>query len=287
MLANWTKATTTTTGTGTITLTAVSGYPLPSKSRVTGEYVQYSIHTSDGNFESGVGKIAASDTLERTKVFSTYNGTTYDQLTASALSLASGTHEVFITSVGEALYLPLSIPLTGPTDACVCPTNAINSSNNFTPTVNHIHAFPVRIETALVVNSMGLWVATAGATSTFLLGLYEAGANGRPERLLCKTSATLSGATTGYKTQAVGTPVRISPGWYWAAVVVTAGTVPVFNGRQQIPGAMGASIGYAYFTTMKSSASPGTDLTDPFPTTSLTYSGSDAIGTLPTFGLIP
>jgi hypothetical protein len=286
MLANWTKATTTTNTSGTITLTAVTGYPLPSKSCVTGEYVQYSIHTSDAKFEAGVGKIAASDTLERTKIFSTYDGTTYNSTTATALTLATGTHDVFITPLAEATFEGLRFQLTGPTNACVIPTNYTPSSTtNFVPTLNHTHAFPMRIETPIVVASLGSWIATTGASSEFLLGIYEAGANGRPERLLCKTSATMSGTTTGLKSQAVNTAVALKPGWYWGALVVTAGTVPQIYGRYVGATAMGGANGYHYFSGMKSAASPGTDLTDPFPTTSLTYYGGGDLLTMPIFDI--
>ena len=101
MLPNWTKSATTTTGTGTLSLTAMTNFPLPSKSKVVGEYVGYSIVTSDNKYESGIGKIAASDTLERTKALSTYDGSTYDSASGTKLSLASGTHTVYLTTLAE------------------------------------------------------------------------------------------------------------------------------------------------------------------------------------------
>jgi len=283
MLANWTKATTTTTGTGTITLTAVSGYPLPSKSRVTGEYVQYSIHTSDAKFESGIGKIAASETLERTRVISTYDGTTYDQLTASALSLASGTHDVFITPMAENVFESLRFPLSGPTSSNVVSTHLSRQEANVnTYTTQRAIAWPFRLETSGLLTAMSIYVSTSGASSTLLLGLYEAKSDGNPGRLLAKTSSTISGASTGYKSQAVGANVRLTPGWYWSALCVTAGTNPQYTGSAySLVTPFGNTSGSA-LTVMRSDTS-ATDLADPFLTTSLVY---EAATNNPFIGLI-
>jgi hypothetical protein len=275
MLANWTKATTTTTGTGTITMTAVTGYPLPSKSRVTGEYVQYSIHTSDGNFESGIGKIAASETLERTRVISTYNGTTYDQLTASALSLASGTHDVFITPMAENIFEPLRFPVSGPSSQAFYSTHLNGPGAYITLTSQRNTAYPFRLETAGLLTSLACNVGVAGAGSTTLLGLYEPGSNGLPNRLIAKTSATIDTSTTGFKTQAVGANVRLTPGWYWAAVCLTAGTAPQLDSTSTgVASAFGNS-GNSIITYVRENAT-ATDLADPYPITATQYSHSSS-----------
>lgn len=287
MLANWTKATTTTTGTGTITLTAVTGYPLPSKSRVTGEYVQYSIHTSDAKFESGIGKIAASETLERSVVFSTYDGTTYNSTTASALSLASGTHDVFITPMAESVFEPLRVPFTGPTSPVTCPTNCTSSGANVAPPARErVTAFPFRLETSGILTAIAVNCSVAGTASTTLFGFYEAGANGRPERLIAKMSAAVDTSTTGAKSQSVVSNVRVTPGWYWGAYVVTAGsTTPQFTGANLTQSAFAKANGSTNALYRVYQNSTGTDLPDPFPTTSIIYS-TDNNGTIPHMGLV-
>ena len=286
MLSNWTKATTTTTGTGTLTLAAISNFPLPSKSRTTGEYVQYSIVTSDNKYESGIGKIAASDTLERTKVFSTYDGTTYTQASASALTLASGTHTVYFTPMAESIFEPLRFPLSGPTNACVLSTSLQPTQSNITlPAAQRNVAYPFRLETSGILTSMGANVGVAGATSAFLIGLYEPDSNGRPGRRIAKTSATLDSSTTGWKTQAVDTNVRLTPGWYYAALCVTTGTNPSFTHAYCNAHAFGSSGKNQLRSVMENTTA--TTMADPFPNTSLFYYDSGgSVDSAPVIGLI-
>lgn len=286
MLANWTKATTTTTGTGTLTLSAVTGFPLPSKSRTTGEYVQYSIVTSDSKYESGIGKIAAADTLERTKVFSTYDGTTYTQVSASALSLASGTHNVYLTPMAEAIFEPLRFPLSGPSNASIFSSHlTMSQANTGTGAAQRATAYPFRLETSGILTSMGIYVAVLGSTSTTHLGLYEADSNGRPARRIARTSATIDTSTTGWKTQAVSSNVRVTPGWYWAAICVTSGSNPSFTGSSAGASAFGGSSNTAVFAVREDATA--TDLADPFPTTTLVWqsaAGNSIV--IPQIGLI-
>lgn len=274
MLANWTKATTTTTGTGTLTLTAVTGFPLPSKSRATGEYVQYSIVTSDGKYESGIGKIAASDTLERTSVLSTYDGTTYNKLTASALSLASGTHSVYLTKMAEHSYQPLMFPLaSGPTNPGVISTHLVGGqANTGAAASQRATAFPFLLETSGLITAMAVYCSVAGAGSTTLLGLYEASSTGWPGRRICKTSATIDTSTTGFKSQAVDTNQRLNPGWYWAALCVTAGTNPSFTGQSTTASPFGVGSNAPIHVVRDDNSA--TDLADPFPSTTKVYGTS-------------
>lgn len=285
MLSNWTKATTTTTGTGTLTLAAISNFPLPSKSRTTGEYVQYSIVTSDNKYESGIGKIAASDTLERTKVFSTYDGTTYTQVSASALTLASGTHTVYFTPMAESIFEPLRFPLTGPTNGSVFSLLGGGAQSNLgTAAVQRATAFPFILACSGVLTAMGINCSVAGASSTTLLGIYEAGSDGRPTRRLAKTSATLDTSTTGWKTQAVDANVRLTPGFYWVAICVTAGTNPsfTFSAGGSVPMASSRN----QIISVRSDT-VATDLADPFLTTSLVWGDAGGNATVwPNIGLI-
>jgi hypothetical protein len=226
MLPNWTKATTSTTGTGTITLTAVTGYPLPSKSRVTGEYVQYSIHTSDGKFEAGIGKIAASDTLERTEVFNTYDGTTFNQLTASALSLVSGTHEVFTTPIAGGVIEPIVFPVTHSTPAnpvYVSKHHGAGTTGVALSQVGRVNFQPFDLGASGLLTGFQVKVTTAVTSATLLIGLYEVGSDGMPGRLIAQTGSTINAATTGVKTQSASANVRINAGSYFIAALQVAG----------------------------------------------------------------
>lgn len=276
MLSNWTKATTTTTGTGTLTLSAVTGFPLPSASLAAGQHVQYSVKTSDGKYEAGIGKVAAANTLERTKVFSTYDGTTYNNTTATALNLAAGTHEVLITPVSDAIVEPAQFWLaSGPTDPCIVSghlgTTQVNAN---TGAAQRAMAYPFLLTTSGILTSMSIRCAVAGAASTTLLGLYQAASDGRPGKLLAKTSATIDTSTTGYKSQAVDSNIRLTPGWYWAAICVTAGTNPSFTAvstyQHHAFGSCTISGNLLPLASIREDAA-ATDLADPFPVTATSY----------------
>jgi len=287
MLSNWTKATTTTTGTGTITLSSVSGRPLPSTIHVTGEFVQYAIDTSDGKFEAGIGKIAASNTLERTRVCSTYDGSTYNGTSATALTLASGTHTVLITPLAENLFEAMTFPFVGPSSVNYCSTTASNVNAGDTTNAliaNRPCAFPFRLEIAGVLTALSCYVNTAGASSTLLLGLYSVGSNGRPEKRLAKTSSTIDTSTTGFKSQAVDTNIRITPGWYWVVALQTAGTTPKLRGSDSCTTALGMT-SYSVSLGMYSNTSTST-LDDPYPTTSLVYFDTSSLSKPPAIGMI-
>lgn len=281
MQSNWVKATTTTTGTGTLTLAVVTGRPLPSIVHALNERVQYSIVTADGKFESGIGTIGAANTLSRDRIASTYDGTTYNNTSATALSLAAGTHTVFITPMAETgIITPLPSPLVGPTNAAVASTH-INAATtaNIAPTAQRPYAYPFRLETAGVLTGFALWVSTAGAGSSVDLGLYEVGANGRPGRRIAKTAVAIDTTTTGYKTQAADVNVRLTPGWYFIAVVVVGGTSPAIYSRSHGM-SMGAAIGYALFVQMYENVLT-TSLADPFPLTTPVYQDSSSVATIP------
>lgn len=284
MLPNWTKATTTTTGTGTISLATITNFPLPSKSSVVGEYVGYSIETSDNKYESGIGKIAASNTLERTKCLSTYDGTTYDSSSGTKLTLAAGTHTVYITTLAETGFEAMPFPLVGPTNATVMSTHLNSTQANVaTAAAQRNTVYPFRLETAGTLTAMGVNCSVLGATSTTLLGLYEPDSNGRPGRLVAQISSALDTSSTGWKQQAVLTPVRLNPGWYWAALCVTAGSNPSFTGGGCNIHAFGTSA-QNNLTNIREDAT-ATTMADPFPSTNLTYISGSA-GANPYIGLI-
>jgi hypothetical protein len=287
MLSNWTKATTDTTGTGTITLSAVSGRPLPSAAHAVGEYVQYSINTSDGKFEAGIGQIAATNTLVRSRVTATYDGSTYNKTTASALTLSGTGHTVFITPVASMVYEPLKAPFTTPSSETVFSTHIVSAESNVTiaAAAKRNTAWPFRLETSGVITSFAVYCSTAVASSTVLVGLYSARpSDGAPGELIVKASSTFDTSSTGYKTQSATANTRINPGWYWAACCVTSTTsVPQFTGGTTVRNAFGAD-GKVSVLNVREDAT-ATDLADPFPSTSL-YVESHATNGTPLIGLV-
>jgi len=277
MLSNWCKGTTTTTGTGTITLASVTGRPLPSAAHAIGEYVQYSINTSDGKFESGIGQIGASETLARSTVTATWDGTTYDATSGTPLTLSGGPDDVFVTPIAAVLQSAAKYPLTNST-AVYSTNRAVVSAHLIyseattpLPRAQSQIAYPFELKTSGILTGFQVKVLTAQAGHTLILGLYEQTTDGTPGRLLAKTSSPIDVSTTGIKTQTLsGSNIRLSPGFYWIGECDPVSGTPcsLSGASSRTATAMGIinnplPLNYIQCTTVD------TDLSDPFPTTSL------------------
>jgi hypothetical protein len=291
MLSNWTKGTTTTTGTGTITLVAVSGFPLPSASFPVGALVAYSILTSDGNYETGFGTLGASETLARTYVTATSNGTTYNKITATALTLAAGTHNVYVDRVAELgiAASPFTF-LTGPTNPNYVGAQFTNTSDANVAVgaaAQRATAWPFKNEVGRVLTGFAVQVSTGNAASqTLHAGLYEIGSDGWPGRRIARTASTIDTSTTGYKTQSVTTNVFLAPGWYWVALCLTSNTtVPSVSGANTSGASFCGMAGNVKIVNIRSDTT-ATDLADPFLTTSKVYTNSGGTTNAPYIGLI-
>ena len=93
------------------------------------------------------------------------------------------------------------------------------------------------------IETMSIEVTTAVAASTLTIGLYSSVA-GEPNTRLWQ-SAAISSATTGIKTATV--TYKAQPGWYWAALNVSASGVSVrSNDNLAVPALIGlSSLGFA------------------------------------------
>lgn len=269
MLSNWVKATTTTTGTGTLTLSAVSGYPLPADARALGTLVQYSILASNGDKEAGIGRIAASNTLERVAVTGTWVSGVYNGSPSAAITLPSGTHEVILGLTSASVFEPALFPLTiAEFSDRTLPSAHLRSTQTFTSGVaaaSRLTAFPYLLLTSGVLTAMTINVSTAATSSTVVLGIYEVGVDGAPGRRIAVTSAAIDTATTGFKQQAVASNVRLTPGWYWVAMVAIGG-VPILSGAISDVTAFGNS-GIAALNNIRIDSAI-TTIVDPFPSSS-------------------
>jgi hypothetical protein len=101
-----------------------------------------------------------------------------------------------------------------------------------TPTADSLRISPLWLPNGGTIDRIGCEVTTAGASGSLTrLGLYEANADGRPGGLLANPG-TVSSATTGNKEIALGSPLALAPGIYWAAVVTqgSPSTLPVYRG---------------------------------------------------------
>ena len=105
-------------------------------------------------------------------------------------------------------------------------------------TVNKATALPLVLGFDTEISAANINVTTAAAGADFQLALYESGADGYPTSTPTYTSATLSGATTGVKTDTFGSNITLYAGkQYWLAVNcgATACTVrAVSSGTQRV-----------------------------------------------------
>lgn len=266
MLSNWVKATTTTTGTGTITLSAVSGYPLPADARAEGTLVQYSILASNGDKEAGIGRIAAGNTMERVAATGTWVSGTYNGSPSAVITLPSGTHEVILGLTSAAVFEAALFPLTAAelTNPSICSGHLRSTQTNSTGVVasERLTVFPYLLQTAGVLTAMTINVATAVAGASCYLGLYEVGTDGAPGRRIAVTSAAIDTSTTGFKQQAVASNVRLTPGWYWVAMVALTGLATLTSSIADIS-AFGSG-GVAAINNIRIDGANAT-IVDPFP----------------------
>lgn len=215
MHASWVKETTTTTGTGNIALSAVSGFARFSQAFPAGVPVPYAIITSDGKFESGIGTVTAGNILARTKVIATWDGSTYNDASATALALVAGTHTVICTIVGEnALASPLGVgPGVSPA-YLISATQCGSSQTNVNAIATNVATFyPFLLLAGVKITGLAANVSVAGgAGSTFDIGLYLTDSIGYPGKQLAVASG-MDAATTGFKVGSVG-PSYLNPGWY-------------------------------------------------------------------------
>lgn len=266
MLSNWVKATTTTTGTGTITLSAVAGYPLPGDARVEGTLVQYSILASNGDKEAGIGRIAAGGTLERVSVTGTWVSGTYNGTPSAAITLPGGTHEVILGLTSASVFEPALFPLTiAEVSDRTLPSAHLRSTQANTAGVaaaSRLTAYPYFLTTSGVLTAMTINVATLASGASCLLGLYEVGTDGAPNRRVAVISAAIDTSTTGFKQQAVTQNVRLTPGWYWVAMVALGGTASLTGAIADIS-AFGSAANNALLNIRIDVAN--TEILDPFP----------------------
>lgn len=287
MLANWVKATTTTTGTGTLTLSAVTGFPRPADARAVGTIMQYVILASNGDKESGFGRIAAGNTFERSTVTATYVSGTYNGSPSGPITLPSGTHEFITTVTSAAAFQSAMYALT---DAGISsrtlPSRHMRSTQANTTGVavaQRQTAYPYLLQTSGVLTEMTINVATAQAGSAALLALYEIATDGGPGRRLAAITSSIDTSTTGFKSQSIGSGIRMTPGWYWTAMNVVSGSPATLTGATADMSAFGNSANAALQSLRNDSGT--TTLDDPFPTLNRVYSFQNS-PTIPYIGLV-
>lgn len=223
MLANGAKETTTTTGTGTVTLSAVTGFPRFSQVLSVGTFVDYAIQDGN-NWEWGVGKLGASNTLERTLITAKFDGGTYSKNPATGLSL-SGSATVFCTIHAETSGIGMGGGSLNRTRQSVLSAHMVKTSANqnnsgYTPGLaNRVTWFPFVWPAGVDRYSNGVRLSIFTASGTKMrVAIVEPGAPITATRILAQTG-DIATNTTGDKSASFAAPVPMPLARYYLAVI--------------------------------------------------------------------
>lgn len=242
MLFNGILETTTTTGTGNLTTSAVTGRPrftdvfTANATEASADLFYYSITTQDNPpqlLESGIGYMSATGTLVRAVPILTYSAGAFAHYPATAADLAAGTKNIACS--GEAASWDAGLhavaSIGGSQKRCIGPTHLQGSTNSTSNSVkDRLVYVPVKVNTPRKINSIMMSSGgTAGASGTrgLHVGLYSCLKDGKPGRKLYE-SGDLSVAINSVITYTLASPVRLPPGWYYAAFVHDFATAPSF-----------------------------------------------------------
>jgi len=247
MHANNIKETTSTTGTGTLTLTSASGFARFSAAFPVGAITSYAIKTASGDWEWGLGTVAASNTLARTAVTATLVSGTYTSVGATALSL-SGTSEVFCVEQAQSVAPTMPAVASDAGLRLVLPEGLHPSTNTRTLTANVPRASCLLWNCSATITHLACEVDTANGTGSdrIQMGVYACNPNGSIGALLMRSADVLPNST-GVKQGAIdGGSRRLPPGWYWWAVASSAGpALRAYNGGGASNATMSTPMGHA------------------------------------------
>lgn len=210
--------TTTTGGTGTVTLSAVTGRPRFADAGV-GALVPYAI--KDGtNWEWGIGKVGASNTLARTKITATLVAGTYDNTSPTAITLSGSAADVYLAPISGAHPVSLRrLATDNGRKGLYSPHIATAPSGTLALAADRLYLFPFRLDDDFALNGAFIDMNTAGAASTKArIGIYRMDENGQPVEVLAETgdidtsvaAAVLSGAWSD---------LNLPPDWYFIGLV--------------------------------------------------------------------
>lgn len=281
-------------GSGTLTLVSVTGYPgydkaFPSSTR----WVRYSINEYVGaagttalkQGESGIGSINTTTmVLTRTKVLSSWDGTTYlpnsgSGTAPSAITFGATAANIFVTcslSVSDGLpAMPAATAaVSGLSDGLGYTGSGISDASNAVSIGTGATVYScAEFRFAMLVSkaSVRMTAATTGGTPTVLVGLYEVDHSNKmmPGKMLANFGSLGSSSVTAPVTltsAALTTPIWINPGYYWTAFITVAGGstgTPFYRAYQAGLNPMGISFANTVGFTQSVYASGQSALNDP------------------------
>lgn len=289
MRGNAIKHETTTTGTGALTLTSVSGWP--SYDDVFGTsatfMVDYTIHDASGvPIEGGVGSVVLlTMVLTRTLPQWTWNGTTYDDTSPSALSLASGTKTVICAPSASTFLAGLPFMSTLGDNLGATPLYAYASITTYGLGHQRVEYFPVPIVKPGPIDRISIRCTTGytGGSSSLHASLFQVGSDGRPGARTIDFGS-LGSLTAATLTSTPTTAVHHNTGYIYVALLAQFSGGSGSPAVQAVSGVitptpLGAVIsagsGARHYTVGQVSSQ--TSLTDPATLTSIAGSGSTTL----------
>lgn len=245
MLADGIRLTSVTGGTGALTCSAQTGWASPANAFTGTRFIQYAItqysssaKTQLSLLETGIGSyVTGTNVLTRTKILSTWNGTTYlpnpgsaTAPTALSFGTTSANIDVIIAPIaglngGIPFTAASGVNSTGPG---VCANNIAQANNQFTSlTSGTVYYQAIELVYPAMYSQATIFTigATAGggAASTCNVAIYELLSTGLVgKRLIDFGNLGRLTATASYSTAALATPIFLPPGFYWQAILWVA-----------------------------------------------------------------
>lgn len=239
MLADAVKETTTTTGTGTLTMSSVSGFARMSDWFAVGEFVDYAIQ-SGSNWEWGVGKVAASNTMERTIVTATFTSGTLAKYPASGLSL-TGTSTVFCAAHSATVGPSRGGNTLGSlAPGIVSSAHLVNVTgygvNVAASAANRLQWVPFVWPAGCrrYISSLQIYVNTTGTATKLRIGILKPLGDTVASLQLLTQTADIDISTTGAKTSTLSSTVVV-PEHRFMMVLLADGSV-TFRGADGVIG---------------------------------------------------
>jgi hypothetical protein len=215
------------TGTGaTLALAGVTtGAIAFSESFADGDPVAYILEDSGGTIKiAGIGNyVSATDDITRNDTWN-WNGTVIDDNPSTNITLSGGTHTVRCDLLAEKAFSGVNdIASLSGTDYQI-PDNFISAEYSLlVPAANRALFLSVFFLSSVVITNFETSVTTLdGSATNTRRGIYTAKKNGQIGDLL-DGSGNIDVSTTGIKTTALATPLRLPAGRYFMAFV-TDGT---------------------------------------------------------------
>lgn len=221
-------------GTGTLTLASVSGWPQPTDVFGTSgtmlgwyEITEYTDNTLtvEKNYERGVGSLVLStNVLTRSSIKVTWNGTTWNATTPTALNFGATAANIVVTFTASSGTQRPAIPFNSTSGSVATPYQSFNTRQQFDSSTGGVvltngtkYYVPIEFNWDGPITTVALQVTTFQAASHCRLGLYDWDTDGFAGNLLTEfTSATQFDCSTanGIKTVTMAAKFWRPPGPY-------------------------------------------------------------------------